>query len=260
MLANKHVITNQIPMIKDQIDKMRLNRCNLHAAIQNLNFVSVDQAHIPLGGRLEFFIKNWEKVSSDQKILNQVKGFKLDFVQEQFQNFEPKEIKLSQKETDTLDVEIKAMIEQKAVEIVSSSLDPENQFFSHHFVRPQKDGGSRPIFNLKQLNQWVKYEHFKFEGFVMVKSVMKMGDFLCKIDLKDAYQCIQVHPLHRKFLRFMWKGKILQYRSLPSGLTSGPRLIIYKNLETYGGHTPSSGSETSDLFRRHVNSQSNKRV
>lgn len=141
MLANKHVITNQIPMIKDQIDKMRLNRCNLHAAIQNLNFVSVDQAHIPLGGRLEFFIKNWEKVSSDQKILNQVKGFKLDFVQEQFQNFEPKEIKLSQKETDTLDVEIKAMIEQKAVEIVSSSLDPENQFFSHHFVRPQKDGG-----------------------------------------------------------------------------------------------------------------------
>lgn len=86
MLANKHLITNQIPMIKDQIDKMRLNRCNLHAAIQNLNFVSVDQAHIPLGGRLEFFIKNWEKVSSDQKILNQVKGFKIDFVQEQFQN------------------------------------------------------------------------------------------------------------------------------------------------------------------------------
>lgn len=35
--------------------------------------------------------------------------------------------------------------------------------------------------------------------------------------------------------------------------------IINKNLETYGGNTPASGSETSDLFRRLVNSQSNKR-
>lgn len=57
LTKNFHVITNQIPMIKDQIDKMRLNHCNLHAAIHYLNFDSVDQAHIPLGGRLEFFIK-----------------------------------------------------------------------------------------------------------------------------------------------------------------------------------------------------------
>lgn len=61
LTKNFHVITNQIPMIKDQIDKMRLNHCNLHAAIYYLNFVSVDQAHIPLGGRLEFFIKQLGK-------------------------------------------------------------------------------------------------------------------------------------------------------------------------------------------------------
>lgn len=78
------------------------------------------------------------------------------------------------------------MVEKKAVEIVTSSLDPENQFFSHHLFDPKR-WGSRPIFNLKQLNQWVKYEHFKIEGFFKVKSVMKMGDFMCKIDLKDAY-------------------------------------------------------------------------
>lgn len=186
MLTNNyHVITNQIFMIKDQIDKMRLNHCNLHAVIQKLNFVSVHQAHIPSGKGQNCFIKNWEKVSSDQNILNQVKGFKRNFVQVPFQNFEPKEIELSQKKKDILDVEIKTMVEKKAVEIVTSSLDPENQFFSHHLFDPKR-WGSRPIFNLKQLNQWVKYEHFKIEGFFKVKSVMKMGDFMCKIDLKDA--------------------------------------------------------------------------
>lgn len=46
---NCHVITNQIPIFKDQIDKMRLNHENLHDAIQNQNFVSVDQAHFPFG-------------------------------------------------------------------------------------------------------------------------------------------------------------------------------------------------------------------
>lgn len=73
-------------------------------------------------------------MSSDQNILNQVKGFKIDFVQVPFQNFEQKEIKLSQKETDIVDVEIKTMIEKKAVEIVPSSLNPENIFFGQYFV------------------------------------------------------------------------------------------------------------------------------
>lgn len=33
---------------------------------------------------------------------------------------------------------------------------------------------------------------------------------------------------------------------------------IYKSLETYSGHTPSSVSEINDQFRRHVKSQSTK--
>ena len=67
------------------------------------------------------------------------------------------------------------------------------QIFQQSFCTPKKDGGSRPIFNLKKLKGAVKYEHFKMEGFYMVKNVMRQGDFLCKIDLKEAYLCIPIH-------------------------------------------------------------------
>lgn len=59
----------------------------------------------------------------------------------------------------------------------------------------------------------------------MVKYVMRPGDFLCKIDLKDAYQCVPTHQSCRKYLRFKWKGKVLKYRVLPFELASGPRLF-----------------------------------
>lgn len=85
-----------------------------------------------------------------------------------------------------------------------------------------------------------------------------MGDFPWKIDLKNAYQCIQVHPLHRKFIRVKVERENPLIQESPFRPHIRPK-IIYKNLETYGGHTPLSGSETSDLFRRRVNSQSNKR-
>ena len=77
-----------------------------------------------------------------------------------------------------------------------------------------------PIFNLKKLNGFVKYELFKMEGFHMMKNVLRPRDFLCKIDIKDAYLCIQIHPLHRKYLSSVPKP--------PIRFGGGPQ-IVHKN-------------------------------
>ncbi len=37
------------------------------------------------------------------------------------------------------------------------------------FVVPKKDGGNRPAVNLKPLNQYLVYEHFKMEGAHMLR-------------------------------------------------------------------------------------------
>lgn len=58
-----------------------------------------------------------------------------------------------------------------------------------------------------------------------------------KLDLKDAYLTVPIHPSHWRFLRFHWQGKVYEYAALPFGLATAPRLFtmpVLANL-TSGG-------------------------
>ena len=78
------------------------------------------------------------------------------------------------------------------------------------------------MINLKALNQLVNAEHFKTEGIHTVKDLLKPGDWLAKVDLKDAYFAIPVHWSHRRWLRFQALRKIYHFTCLPFGLSSAP--------------------------------------
>ena len=53
-------------------------------------------------------------------------------------------------------------------------------FVSEIFLVPKKNGGHRPVVNLKALNRFIIEEHFKMEGFHMVKDLVKPGDWMTK--------------------------------------------------------------------------------
>jgi len=46
--------------------------------------------------------------------------------------------------------------------------------------KEKKDGGQRPVINLKGLNQHIPYVHFKMEGLHLLKEIVQKGDLLCK--------------------------------------------------------------------------------
>ena len=75
-------------------------------------------------------------------------------------------------------------------------------FYSQMFLVPKWDGRKRPVINLKRLNQSVKTEYFKMEGFHMLKDLLNTGDWIAKIDLKDAYFMVPVAKEDREFLHF----------------------------------------------------------
>ena len=96
------------------------------------------------------------------------------------------------------------------------------------------------ILNLKHLNEYVKYHHFKMESLQSAIHLMTEGCYMASIDLKDAYYSIPVALEHRKFLQFLWGPNVYQYTCLPNGLASAPRIFtklmkpIYSALRGHG--------------------------
>ena len=79
--------------------------------------------------------------------------------------------------------------------------------------------------NLRPLNQFLPYEHFKMEGIHMVRDLLRKGDFMVKIDLKDAYFTVPLCQEDQKFIRFMWEGTLYEFACLPFDLSSTSRVF-----------------------------------
>ena len=102
---------------------------------------------------------------------------------------------------------------------ISEIYNPQDGYFSNLFLVPKKDGGQRPVINLKGLNHFVQYEHFKMEGIQTVKDLLQPGDWLTKVDLISRSRWI---TQDRKYLRFTVKGRSFKFNCLPFGLSSAP--------------------------------------
>ena len=48
---------------------------------------------------------------------------------------------------------------------------------------------------------------------------------MCKLDLKDAYFSVPLNPASRKFVRFLWSGKLYEFFCLCFGLGPAPRIF-----------------------------------
>lgn len=58
-----------------------------------------------------------------------------------------------------------------------------HQFVSSFFCIPKKNGGFRPIVNLKNFNQFLVNSNFKMENLDTARNLLREKDWLAKIDL-----------------------------------------------------------------------------
>lgn len=173
---------------------------------------------IKIGGRLRFFVNAWTKVSQDPWILDLVKhGLSLEFHSTPFQNEHRANMHMNENQKSICSKEVNDLLAKGAVRLVSSV-----GFISPLFVIPKKAGGFRPIINLKFLNEFITYHHFKMENISLVKHLLSPGDWMVKLDLKDAYLTVPIHPSFQHFLQFIWEEDLFQFTCLPFGLSSAP--------------------------------------
>lgn len=169
------------------------------------------------------FRHSWQAFSKDKFIHDVVRGKVLDFDLFPVQCELPRPLTLSIADREALDNAMLTFIQQKVVEKCSPISD--SGFYSNVFPTRKKDGTARVIFNLKELNDFVKHVHFKMSTIKEVLSLLQENCFFITIDFKDAYFSVRIQSEDRKWLRFMWKNQSFQFTCLPQGLTSAPHIF-----------------------------------
>jgi len=66
---------------------------------------------------------------------------------------------------------------------------------------------------------------------------------MCSLDLKDAYLAVPITLEHRKYLRFLWSGRIFEFTCPPVWPLQCPRVFM-KLLCSVMGYLHSEGLRT----------------
>jgi len=167
-------------------------------------------------------LSEWERITEDKWVLDAVSGYRIDFIEQPYQDIVPNEIPFSDEEWYLVDEEVKTLLNKGAI---VQSWPEDGEFISNLFLVPKSNGKMRPIINLKKLNNFVTYHHFKQETFGFVLDLIQKNDYMSSIDLQDAYFSIPIHEDDQKYLKFVWDGKMYMFVCLPFGISIAPFLF-----------------------------------
>ena len=123
--------------------------------------------------------------------------------------------------------ELVELLHKGAMRIVSKTeAEKVKEFYSKLFVVKKPEPGKfRVIINMKPINRYISKKTFKMEGIQDVKCLLKPDCYGAIIDLSDAYYHVKLSPKSRKYTRCIFDGQVMEYTSLPMGLTDSPRIF-----------------------------------
>ena len=178
-----------------------------------------------------------------------MKGFNIPFRQIPYQKFQPI-TRTPQGVQPVLDMEIRNLLAKGAITQIPLSKDG---YYSRILLVPKKGGGMRPVIDLSSLNNFVESQHFQMENLSSIKTLLKQGDFMTKLDLEDAYLTIAMNPQSQKlgFLPNLERQSIsIQSPSIwPERSASS----VYQTIKTNRSIFKKTRHSSYPVFRRYAN-------
>ena len=169
-------------------------------------------------GCLSQHISAWEEITSDQEVLQTDKGMKLEFEERPLQG-ECSGFEIT-KNQPTIQDEVNKLLEKG---VVAECEHEPVEYISPIFLREKTDGTQRLILNLKHLNKYLEYKHFKMQTLQTVLTLIQPNCYMTTIDLKDAYCSVKIDGNDTCFLKFLCNSKLVKFVVLPNGLSPSPR-------------------------------------
>ena len=145
-----------------------------------------------IAGRVSQCVDSWAKITSDQQILSNIRGYKLDFNEPPHQSWSLPEIRFSDKEKHFVRNEITELLTKQ---VLKKAKHTQGEFVSNIFLREKREKGKyRMILNLKHLNKYVDKINFKMDTLQTTLALITPGCTFLSFDFSDAYYSCSVFP------------------------------------------------------------------
>ena len=178
------------------------------------------KVHSFRGGQLSLFRHKWERLTTDNNILQTISGDSITFISNPPTQVSYPPNSIPRDHASLVDREIKSLLDRGV--IVLCNHEP-GEFISPIFTVLKKDGNVRLILNLKRLNAFIENSHFKMDTIHTILRLVTPNCWMASLDLKDAYYSVRIHPDFQKYLKFTYHGLLYQYTVFPNGLSTCPR-------------------------------------
>ena len=166
----------------------------------------------------------WRRLTDDPIILDMIEHYHVEF-DRAFFNIKQENFfqhRFNAAESQIIENEIAKLVSMGVLVEVQHDVD---QFLSPIFVRPKKNGEYRMILNLKGLNEYIPYYHFKMDTFEKTLNLITKDMYMASLDLRHAYYSISLAVEIRRYFRFMWGEQVYEYSACPNGLACLPRMF-----------------------------------
>ncbi|KAG1144100.1 hypothetical protein G6F37_001511 [Rhizopus arrhizus] len=172
-------------------------------------------------GRLHRFVQQWQSITRHPWPLSVVKeGYQIPLVKKPTP-WKLRRINLNQIEQSAVNEAVEKFLLAGIIEISPT----QSKDYLSNFFTIQEATKRRPILDCQQINNYIQCHYFKMEGVPALREMIEQNDFICKLNLKDAYVVTPIHPNSKKYLTFQNQGIVYQYKTLAFGMSVSPRVF-----------------------------------
>ena len=211
-----------------------------------------------IAGRVRSHLPQWKKISGPWHTKTIMDGIPLQWVQDPPPFNRPFDSAISlrsrSKEFEGCSNTLQHYLEIGSVVPLPNQDETDGVWSTFFPVAKKGTDKLRGCIDLRTINPFLRYEHFKMEGTHTLASMLRRRDWMTKIDLSDFYMHLPIAEADRKFFRFMFNGIKYECVAMPFGLAPAPRIAT--KFAASNQVPPPQRCQMHGLHRRHHHSGS----